>query len=287
MRNTIILFGFSVFFSCLSAHSQGKDNLDIWFGWRNFYQPAINETEELNFFDYYMKNDDTTDSFRSTYEYLGVGWSKRWSQHWESDLRITINSALRANTIFMRGIYYPENKYGFFLDYYMYPQLMNSFTPYFENRPNKYIADINDYNWWQWQMFDFAFSLGVIRPVKLGYSEIIPAISAGVILGPIFEKSVLLKEIQSNYRELIEYEFANKPTPFIKTEVEIKIALLSTAQTIFGLQIKTDALVGLRSIDYYKTSSEWTMNNSISEKIYGPKHLFFKNEFDIGLYITW
>lgn len=263
------------------------DKVDLWFGWRYFHQPALGESEELNFFDYYMKDNEETQNYEATYEYLGFGWNKRWNLNWESDIRITLNSALELNSLFMRAIYFPKGKLGYFLSYYNYSQLMNSFTPYYDQKYPGYLSVIDDHNWWQWEMMDRTFSAGITLPLEFGVIQIRPALSAGFIVGPEFNKSVDLKEVKSNYRQRIDYEFIRKPHFYINPEIQLNLELCKKERSSFGLQFKADLVVSMRSIDYQMTSYEWTMDSPQKANIPGIDHYFFKREFDLGIYYKW
>lgn len=284
----LLLFAVCVgVFNVAQSQFEKKTTLDVWFGVRHFNQPPMSDATVLNFFDYYFSDSESTQSYRSTYEYLGFGWNKRWNRHWESDLRITVNSALEPNTLFLRGTYFPQGKVGFMLTYQSVPQLMNSFTPYFEPYQTNYIITINDPDWWQWNMYDYAFLAGIIYPVTLGPLELRPAFNAGVVVGSFFKTSVNFKERETNFRQRIDYEFLFSPFVVINPQIQIHLKCFQISNFEIGMQMKAEWLYGQRSIPYRQTKHEWVMQHPVRETVRPPRHHFNRLEFDAGLYTRW
>lgn len=265
------------------------NKFSIYFGIRDFKQPPLNNTDKLDFFDHYLSENWDKTNYTARYEYLGFGYSRKWSDAFESDFRFTTNSTFTPNTLYLNGIYYPKSFCGISLSYYLYPQLLNDYSDYFQTNTqyqNMY-AQIVTEQYPQWSIYDHTFAIGLISPLNLGPVHLRLGIHTGLMFITPFETTVWISDRNSYYQSLINYHFTASTSFFIKPEASLNIDLVSFNKKTIGLQIQTSWLSTKRSINYKETQNEWTLENTSYRKTNGAMHKFEKFEFDGGLVYKW
>lgn len=271
-------------------NAQNKENPDhkisVWFGVRDFNQPPLRTANDLDFFDYYISENWKQTNYHNIDSYLGIGYFRKWKNNMETDIRMSINSALNPNSLFIRGYYYPVSWLGFSLSYYTYSQYLNDYSDFYtkgNNQSGNTVRILTDQHP-QWRIFDHNLGLGTVLPVEIDALHLKLELQAGVILLSPFHTSLVLGNEQSNYKALHRYAFKPSAAPFIKPEVTLEIDMLEFNHRAIGLQVQTSCLWSKRSINYRRTSYEWTMNDRQSESIKSVPHSFKKFELDAGFY---
>lgn len=264
-----------------------KESFSMWFGGRIFNQPPVGMANQLDFFDYLISEDWEQTNYRASYGYLGLGYSNLINQSFEADIRLTMNSAFRINTGYLRGIYYLVKQIGVTMTYYAYPQLLNEFRAYYDIQELKSYSYIDDPDRMQWSIYDHTVSAGILFPFNQNYLSFKVGVNAGIMFTGNFKCAVNQKEVHSNLRQRIEYEFLPSPAFFINPELELDIDFIRFKEKSVGMKIKSNWLTASKSIDYRKTVYQWTIENPVSEIINNVKHEFSRFEFDCGFYYQW
>lgn len=285
-----VLFLFALIVVAIKTNAQNKENpnhkISVWFGVRDFNQPPLRTANDLDFFDYYISENWKQTNYHNIDSYLGVGYFRKWTKNIETDIRISINSALNPNSLFIRGYFYPTRRLGVSLSYYTYSQYLNDYSDYYtkgNNQSENTVRILTDQHP-QWRIFDHNLGLGAVVPVDIEALHLKLELQAGVILLSPFHTSLVLGNEQSNYKALHQYAFKPSAAPFIKPEATLEIDMLEFNNKAIGLQIQTSCLWSKRSINYRRTSYEWTMKDRHTENIKSVPHTFKKFEFDAGFY---
>ena len=130
-------------------------------------------------------------------------------------------------------------------------------------------------------------STGVVLPLHFDALHFRLSLNGGVILLSPFKTSVFVNNQYSNYRALHTYKFKPSASLFINPEASFNIDIHEFNGNAFGFQFQTSVLWAERSINYKRSSYEWTMDNKVENEIEGVSHSFQKFEFDAGLYFRW
>lgn len=273
-----------------AVFSQKPDSkFAMWFGVRNFEQPPLGSSENLDFFDYYLSEDWDNTNYNAIYSYLGFSYYKKWNTLFETDLRFTTNSTFTPNTFYARGTYYPTKYLGLAISYYAYPQLLNEYNTYFENSLNyrNMHALIITEQYPQWSIYDQTVSVGAVSPLNFGALHLRLGIHAGFMFIPTFSTSIVLSDKNSYYQTKLNYRFTPSTTVFINPEASFEIDVIKFNGKAIGIQFQTSLLWAKRSINYTVEQYEWTMETSTTNTVKGVKHSFEKFEFDGGLFYKW
>lgn len=277
-------------FITVGIYAQNTLNPDkqfsLWFGIRDYKQPPTETSAEPDFFDYYMDTDWESVTYRNIEGYLGMGYLRKWTQKFETDTRISINSGLRLNTFFQRAVYYPHKYWGVSLSYYACPQLMNDYSEFYVTNTGQKARTLTDQHP-QWRIYDHIVCAGVVLPLHFDALHFRFSLHGGAILLSPFKTSVFIDNEYSNYRALHFFKFKPSASLFINPEASFNIDIHEFNGNAFGFQFQTSVLWAERSINYKRSSYEWTMDNKVENHIKGVSHSFQKFEFDAGLYFRW
>ena len=286
----ILILGISFSATAMSQKTEKPDSkFAIWFGVRNFDQPPLNSSDNIDFFDYYLIEDWDKTNYKAIYEYLGFSYYKKWNELIETDLRFTVDPGFTPNTFYLRGTYYPKPYLGLALSYYVYPQLLNNYDEYFQKSliyRNMYSQIITE-QYPQWNLHDHTVSIGAVSPLNLGSLHLKLGVHAGLMFISPFKTSIFLRDKNSYYKTMLNYRFTPSTTVFINPDASLEIDILEFNGKAIGFQFQTSWLWAKRSINYKITQNEWTMESSSTENVKGVQHAFEKFEFDGGLFYKW
>jgi len=93
--------------------------------------------------------------------------------------------------------------------------------------------------------------------------------------------------INGNMKREIRYATKNSPALFFFPEAELGIDCCRIGGITLGFRGHASWYSVDRSVDYSRTTFEWTYDNPEQEEVANPAHRFSKFEFDAGLYLTW
>jgi hypothetical protein len=289
----IFIFTFLICYSCSQgnlfsqSNESKKQKIALWFGSRDFNQPPLSNSTNLDFIDYFISSDWTHSNYKYDYLYLGFSYYSKWNSKWDTDLKVTLNSGFTPNTILASTTYYALKHLGISFTYYAYPQLLNDFSRFYViNQPN-YYTSIDQSKGLQWSIYDHNISLGIITPIDVGFFHLKLGIDGGISMVSTFKNTVNQKEINSNFQQQIEYTTLPSSTFFISPKVELDLDCGKFEGKSIGFQIQSNWLSTKKAIDYKMTTYCWTIENQTHETIKGMVHQFDKFEFDVGLYYKW
>ena len=87
---------------------------------------------------------------------------------------------------------------------------------------------------------------------------------------------------------MIDYQTKNSFAVFFFPELEVGIDCISFDNSTLGIQFQFNWYAsGKKSINYQRTTYEWTRNNYTTDEIIGDKHKYQKTEIDFGIYMKW
>lgn len=114
-----------------------------------------------------------------------------------------------------------------------------------------------------------------------------PGIHGGVAINEMFKKTLLRKELNSNYKDRTDFTFLLSPALFIQPEVTCNIDLIKFRKSSLGIQFQWRYLYMTKALDYKKVTYEWTMDSPQTTTVKGNKHRYSAMEFDGGLRYSW
>lgn len=280
---------FTGFFSALGQEFNKERTFSMWFGVRDIKIPPLQNNGEMDFYQYFISDahDENASSYQYMYSYLGFAWLKRWNEKYATDLKLTMNSGLKFNTVYLSGIYYPAENLGLTLTLYSYPQWLNEIDGWLEKENPGFYNYYDQEDWPQWSVYNHTLSAGINFPLKTGILRLQPGFRAGVAVNSMTQIALFRKENITNYRERIEYKLQLSPSLFIQPEIKLNLDLIKLKKTAIGFQFQSSYLWMKKRINYKKTVYAWTMENPQTSLIRGNYHRYTNFEFDGGLFIRW
>lgn len=96
---------------------------------------------------------------------------------------------------------------------------------------------------------------------------------------------VLQKQIHSNFRRVIRYETSFDQQFFFFPEFRAGVELLNLRNVAIGVQMYSNYFTSRRSLNYTRTTFNWSFDIYEIEKIESPKHSYNIFNLDVGLFL--
>jgi len=267
----------------VNAEKPLENKISIWFGTRDIKHSPTAEsiTSITDILDYY----DYSNGYPA-YEYLGFASHQWWNNYFETDVRVTLNSSLRPNSLYLKGIYKTHKNFGFSVLYNLIPQNLRLSDVFIDYQPkvNTYIRQTDGKYFFN---YDHCLGLGVYIPLDFKFLHLNISLNAGLDHTFAFNRTVYLTAHDTNYRAIYDYNFESTNSLFLFPEMEFNIDIFTSQKMCFGLQIQSSWLGMYKNQPYTLKKSEWTNENNVSSHIKLPPQFITKFEFDGGLYFRW
>lgn len=258
-----------------------KYKVSLWFGTRDVSRDSLQNNENLDFMNYLHSSPDLAE-----YQYLGISTHLWFRGKWEADLKIAMFDDFAPNNLNLKAQYFPLQNLGLSVGFYSYPQLLNDFSTYHRINDLGFYGDLNT-NFRQRRVHETGLIVGLVLPINYRPFHCMIQLNGGISSLSTFKEIVGQKQINSNFRKEINYSTLISPAFFLFPEIELNFDCFKIRDSKVGIQIQSSWYTVYRSIDYERTTYEWTSIAPTKERINSPIHHFEKFELDFGIYLIW
>ncbi len=258
-----------------------KKQASLWFGIRDITRDSLANSGDLDFLNYLHSSDEMAE-----YQYLGLSAHLWFRGNWEADLKVAMYDDFAPTSLNIKAIWMPRKYLGFTAGFYSYPQLMNEFNMFHRLSDEGWFGD-TDTNFRQRRIHETGIMAGVVMPVNHRFIHLTLYLNGGISTLSKFSEKVTQKMINGNMRREIRYSTKNSPDFFFFPEAELGLDCFRIGNSTLGVRGHASWFTVKRSVDYNRTTWEWTYDNPLQEEVDNPAHRFTKFEIDAGIYITW
>lgn len=252
-----------------------------WLGIRDFHLQEIPSDQNLDFINYLYANQKGPEG-----DYLGFAWLIKFNNHWEADVKYTLNFGYNRGAHDIKIRYFPENKkLGYSLGLFSFPTLIRGFANF--NIEKDLDFHTGNWNGRETRIHDHGFTVGVALPLHYKFLHCILRMNGGYSSIGRFEETIKQKELDSNLKRIFVYETLPSYNIFFYPEIEAYIDLIRINKARLGIQVQASWYATHKFLNYQRSTYEWTMDSPIIDRIESPMHAFEKNEVNVGLYLRW
>lgn len=281
-KKTILLILALPIFTIANAQNISNKQVGFSIGLQGISCEQIPSTTNLDFLNY-LESDD----FTGNYIYVTFNGNFKIKQHSYANLVIGMYSDLLPVKLNVAFSHIPWNIFGFGFSFLHYPEYIND-VPQFHWDNDETIFGTTDSNYWQKKNYSLGFALGPEVKYSGDKLTVDLRIHAGFRWVSKFDTRIAQKEINGNYRRIYDYAVKRNVNPYLLSEFELRYRLLSFNESKrVGLKLRAACELSNRTLNYNRTTYEWTAENRLNEEITLPKHQFNTVEFDLGAYFEW
>lgn len=249
-------------------------------GYRNISASKHPDEKNLDFLNYLYNQEDVAD-----YPYFEMGIKLRHRDIYQLDLRTSLYNNLIPYC------------YNFSFNYYLTPDLgilagsmgnryyLTEFNGFYNTIYGSKISTRAIQR--QWNISLVGLYVGPSYQLNYNSLELDIAIKAGVASYYPFSQENIIKESQTNYKMVLEYQTQFHFLPFVMPEIELSMDFMRYKTAIIGGRIKYAFLFTKSAIKYEVTSYEWTYDLPQSEVILLSNHSFIQSDIDFGIFVKW
>lgn len=258
-----------------------KKQTSVWFGVRDITPDSLANSGDLDFLNYFYSSDEMAE-----YQYLGLSAHLWFRGNWEADLKVGMYDDFAPTSLNLKASWRPTKYLGFTAGFYSYPQLLNEFNMFHRLSDEGFYGD-TDSNLRQRRVHESGIMAGLVMPVDYRFIHLTLYMNGGISTLSKFSEKVTQKMINGNMKREIRYSTKNSPALFFFPEAELGLDCFRIGETTLGIRGRVSWYAVKRSVDYNRTTWEWTYDNPVYEEVDNPAHRFSKLEIDAGLYLTW
>jgi len=234
----------------------------------------LNHINHMNIFDY--------EPFGIPY--MGFSTHLRLRSGLDVDFKVFSNDDIYPTGGKLSAQYFINDFWGFGIGAYGRPIATFGQDDFHQNR------DILEFQTWggfelERNIYDLGWKFGpVFRYVHRGFFANLKLNFGFSGFVPI-SAEVLQKQIHSNFRRVIRYETSFDQQFFFFPEFRAGVELLNLRNVAIGVQLYSNYFTSRRSLNYTRTTFNWSFDNYEIEKIESPKHSYNIFNLDVGLFL--
>jgi hypothetical protein len=281
MRKTLLLilivsFGLNLF---AQDYYFNKGRLSVYRGYRDI-TVSNRPNKDLDFLNYVYTDDEN-----SLYQYTEATlklWSKK---NFQLEGSMAIYNELKPYCFKLSFNYQFKHGIGLMagaMSNRLYLVEYNSFYATIYNED--YYPRSLDRQW------HFSIGSAYIAPTyELNYKwvHLEAALKTGLSSYMPFHQRDIIKQYESNFKRVLDYETLWTPAIFAMPEVELLVDLIKYKKGAIGGRMKFSYFYTRNALKYTLTTYDWTYDNPVAKKVNNPKHAYQQSDFDIGLFVRW
>ena len=268
----------------LSANAEDKYfsnmRVSVFSGYRNIYAEKVMNLDQIDFLNFIYTQDEKAD-----YNYFQIATQLRHADRYQIDAGISLYNNLVPYAYNVSFNYLLPKHFGIIAGSFSNRYYLIEFNNFYPSIIDKDIS--TRYLTRQWKFSMLAFYLGPTFQTRYNTIELLATLKTGLSTFTPFTQRNIIKESQSNYKVVYNYQSIVHLAPFVMPELLINIDLLKYKKVIFGGRFKFSYMVTRNSINYLLSTYEWTYENLQKEKMTLPRHTFQQTDWDFGIYFRW
>lgn len=280
--NTKLLQIFIVSLILFPAISMAQDNerykISFWFGFREIARDSMPDNDNLDIMNYIRTSSGSIDE-----EYAGIGVDFRLNQQWEFVLKVSTLSDLVPSHFDLNSTFAFSKHVGVSLGLFTYPVYIENYNFYHINNSPGFIGDMDPNYRWR-IIHDMGIKGGAVFIYNYKRFSCLLRANTGFFSFSRFNETIAQKKINGNLKREFRYATEYSPALFFNPEMELALDCLKMGKINLGIQLKANAFIAKRSVNYIREIYYWTEENPSTENVTGQKHSFGKYDADLGIY---
>lgn len=242
----------------------------------------IPNSTNLNFLNYL-----DTDDFTGNYAYIVFNGNFKIKQQSFANIVVGMYSDLLPTKLNVSFSHIPWNIFGFGVSFLGYPEYINEITQFHWDNDEGMFGS-TDPNYWQKRNYNIGLALGPEIKYNHNGLTIDLRVHAGFRWVNNFETRIAQKEVDGNYRRVYDYWVKRNFNPYIFPEFELRYRLFSFSESKkVGFKLRAACEISNRTLNYTRTTYEWTAETRTDAEINLPKHGYSSVELDLGFFYEW
>jgi len=256
-----------------------KHEVGLFWGFNEISKDSMPNGQNLDFMNYLHKDHKWVD-----YSYIGINASLGFRGGWGIKTCIAFEDSFNPNIMELSLSYLPFKNWGFTTGAVRYSQYLENYNFYHLQSDIGYFGDLNS-NFRQIRIHDRGIYLGVLYQIPINQFEFEGELIGGIGSTTPFNEEIHQKLIGGNLRRTYIYEIKNSANFFISPKASFTYNHKTSSGKVLGIGLNMKWLFTTKSINYSRTETLWTNENSDKQNIEGDKHKF--NKFDLGLSVKF
>lgn len=256
-------------------------NISLSKGFTEILVPRKAHSSEIDFMNYvYNYPLELSDSYTAIS--LGLKIDSKVELNYKMLMQYTLNFK-NINTSIKYNI---DNVHGINVGFYRYEQILNRFYDFSyapEGEHFYLLADLRAKE----RFFDNTYYAGYFLRMNFSDIKCIANLNGGLCSFNPFEIDLFLKRVNSN--DVIKQKYVNRMQwdAFLFPEINFKYDLTYEKKVDMGIEFNANSILSYRSIPYIKTVYTNLTVNQESALFKPDRHLYFRYEFGLGVYLEW
>lgn len=276
----ILLFG-----SILKIHSQNRFlesyTISLFLGTRDLQIDSLPDTDNLDFINYMSFLDYEPIGA----QYIGVSADLKFRGGAEMSFTLFSNDDIFPTGVNLSAQYFFTDLLGINIGGFAHPLFTSDYQMFHVFRDGgQFHADRSIR---QRDVFNLGWMVGPAIQYREENFFVNMQLNLGMSGFAPFSEEFMQQEFNSNFRRVIRYETEFNSEFLFIPRLRAGVDLIKFNNSTLGLQLKSSYLLSRRSLDYYRTTFNWTAGNAVVEKIYNPKHRFNIFEVDLGIFLRF
>lgn len=282
-RRVVILIG--VLFVAISVKARSDRYFsDNWFsiyeGSRNVFSNQVNTGNQIDFLNYMYSVENDAD-----YPYIEFATRLKHYDLYQIDVRLTLYNSVVPYCYNISYERFLNENFGI-----MAGSLANRYyiTEFNDIYSSIFDVDINARSLVrQWNMSLIGAYIGPSYQNSYEIFSVYAVLKAGMATFYPFQQKNIIKEEQTNYKMVYDYNSRVNFQPFIMPEVEFSVEFIQYRRANIGGRIRMAYMYTRTSINYNQDFYEWTYDSPVHDVVKTPKHNFQQLDWDLGVFIRW
>lgn len=257
--------------------------LGLFFGFRDLRIDSLPNSANLDFINYMSYLD--YDPIGSPY--IGISTVFKLRNNFELALKVFTNDDIIPTAANLSVQHYFNNYFGLNFGLYTYPLFTSDYEVFHNLEDVGFNPVLNSGYYRQRDIYDLGWIAGPVIRLngKVFYANL--KLNVGYSGFITFTESFKQEKINSNFRRIVEYETTSKKEFFFFPEFKAGINIFSFKNFILGMQFQSNMMISKRSLDYTRTTYNWSLVDKTTEKVSNPKHQFDIFDMDFGLFFRF
>ena len=252
----------------------------VYQGFRSVTATKHLDEKDLDFLNYLYTKEDASD-----YQYFEMAARLRHKDTYQIDLRIALYNNLIPYCYNVSFDYFINPTFGFAIGSMGNRYYLTEFNGFYDSMFKQKIT--SRYIQRQWNLSLLGFYLGSRYQFNYQTIHVDFVLKGGVASIYPFKQQNIVKEPQSNYKVVFDYQSKFHFLPFVMPELELSIDFFQYKNAIIGGRIKYALLYTKTAINYNLTKYEWTYDSPETVNVQLSNHSFIQSDTDFGVFVKW
>ncbi len=252
------------------------------FNFRYFNISGVAEGETIDFLNY----PESASGEPFYYAFLGLAGNIYFTNNLKTEFEVALYDHGDPALLKFNAIYYLKKNMGITAGAALFTYLSNDFSSFHQNKYPEFQGDLH-WNFQQRTRYYSAYFAGIELVYPGEKTNVSLKLQGGIGGHHSFEEKMQQKRINSNYKEILQYNTYYHLFPVFYPVFELQQQLIDAKALTMGISFRSSLFYTFTAVDYKRTLYQWTNQNPEVLKINCEKHHLWKADGSLGFYLRW